>query len=120
MGSDNLSNHVKYNVIPMGYNAWPDREDIRGMILEKLPIFLHGLKHRLTNPSIHFYWEDKSRFLVRDCEDLKVEKRFEFRYWMSPQQPGSKYDCPVSAEITTTNSRVTLWLKKADQADMYE
>ena len=130
MGSEYLGNHIKYNVIPkepsMESNeiTWP--EDLRKEILRKLPIFLYGVdKQRLNNPSMHIYWEYKSRFVVRGCKDLKVEKRLDFQYWMSPQQPGFKYVRPVSAESTTeaNSPLINLWhteVNRADQVDMYE
>lgn len=125
MGSKYLSNHIKYNVIPSketGRNNWPSCEKVQKAILEKLPIFLHDFdKQRLRDPSAHYGWEEESRFLVRGCRDLKVEKKLDSDYCITPGRRNNNFECHVSAEITTeANSPVTLWLKKADQVDMYE
>jgi hypothetical protein len=70
---------------------------------------------------MHLHWEDKTRFLVRGCQDLKVEKRLDSSYFISTERRGDNFEFLVSAEITTeANSPVTLWLKDADQVDMYE
>lgn len=50
-----------------------------------------------------------------------VEKRLDPTYLISPERQAENVEFNVSAEITTDeNSPVTLWLKKADNVDMYE
>ena len=127
MGSQYLGNYIKYNVMPGAESndiTWP--EDVRKEILAKLPIFLYGVdKQRLNKPSMHLYLEYRSRFLVRGCKGLQVEKRLDFQHWMSPQQPRFKYVRLVSAEFTTeaNSPLINLWhteVDHADQVDMYE
>jgi len=129
MGSEDLNSHIQYNVMvtQSHKNKWSGCEDIRKTILRKLPIFLQGLDERLKDPSIHRQWKHKSRFLVRDCKDLKVEKRLDprCRIYQQPeikseQQLEIKSECPVSAEMTTNDTSATLWLKKVDPVNMHE
>lgn len=102
-------------------NDWPHCEEVRKDILEKLPIFLHEFdKQRLKNASMYLHWGDESRFRVRGCRDLKVEKRLDSSYYISPELQADNVEFNVSAEITDENSLVTLWLKKAEHVDMYE
>lgn len=120
-----MSNRIKYNVKPSGElnkSNWTACDDVRKAILEKLPIFLHEVdKQRLKNTSTHLYLDDESRFLVRGCKDLKVEKRLDSSYCISPERRGDNSVFDVSAETTTeANSLVTLWLKRAEHVDMYE
>jgi hypothetical protein len=109
-------------VKPRRESNWPPCDDVRNTILEKLPIFLHNFdKQRLKNPSMHLYFGYESRFLVRGCKYLKVEKRLDSNYCISPEHRRDNFESVVSAEITTEeNSPITLWLKRADQVDMYE
>ena len=75
------------------------------MILEKLPIFLHGLDERLKKHTMDLLQTDDSSFVVRGCEDLRVEMRLDY---LTSQD--EKHDVYVSAEITEDDSRFTLWL----------
>jgi hypothetical protein len=108
-------------VKPGGRNDWARCGDIREAIVEKLPIFLHEFdEQRLKNPSLHLSWEQQSpRFLVKCCRDLSVKKMLDPNYCVTHEP---RKDDHVSAEITTdaNSSVVTLWLKKAEQVDMYE
>jgi hypothetical protein len=124
-GSGYLSNHITYNVKPSGEannNDWPRCEEVRQAILEKLPIFLHQIdKRRLKNASMHHLLGDKSYFLVRDCRNLKVEKRLNSDRCISRERQANPFEFDVSAEITTEeNAHVILWLKKADRVDICE
>jgi hypothetical protein len=125
VGAQYLSNHIKYTVKPREphkKNDWDRCEEVREAIVEKLPIFLHEFdKQRLKNPSLHLYWEQQSRFLVRGCRDLSVEKRLDPNYCVTHERREDNFEFLVSAESTTdADSSVTLWLKKAEHIDMYE
>lgn len=123
VGSGYLSAHIKYNVKPDSEQPrWTRCEEVRKAILEKLPIFMHEFdEQRLKQGSVHRKWDDKSRFLVKGCKDLKVDKRLESNYCISTERQRESNEFYVSAEITTEESgRVVLWLKKTDHLDMYE
>lgn len=123
VGSGYLSAHIKYNVKPSNEQPrWTRCEEVRTAILEKLPIFMHEFdEQRLKQGSVHRKWDDKSRFIVKGCGDLKVDKRLDSNYRISPEHQRESYEFHVSAEITTEDSgRVVLWLKKADHLDMYD
>ncbi|KAG1902642.1 uncharacterized protein F5891DRAFT_1022595 [Suillus fuscotomentosus] len=123
VGSGYLSAHIKYNVKPDSeQHRWTRCEEVRKAILEKLPIFMHEFdEQRLKQGSVHRKWDDKSRFLVKGCKDLKVDKRLESNYCISTERQRESNEFYVSAEITTEESgRVVLWLKKTDHLDMYD
>lgn len=125
VGSGYLSNHIQYNVKPSkesNKNNSSRCGETRKKIVENLPIFLHELdKKRLKNPSTHLYWDKESRFLVRGCKDLKVEKRLESSFCKPLERGSENFECQVSAEITEEDSLVTLWLKDEQVAvDMYD
>lgn len=123
VGSGYLSAHIKYNVKPSNEQPrWARCEEVRTAILEKLPIFMHEFdEQRLKQGSAHRKWDEKARFIVKGCGDLKVDKRLDSHYRISPEHQRESYEFHVSAEITTEDSgRVVLWLKKTDSLDMYE
>jgi hypothetical protein len=124
-GAGHLSNHITCTVNPIApikKNDWTRCEEVRVAIVEKLPIFLHEFdKQRLKNPSLHLYWEQQSRFLVRGCKDLKVKKRLDPNCCDTLERREDSLAFGVFAEITTeADSPVTLWLKKAEHNIMYE
>jgi len=110
VGSKYLSDRIIYNVKPGRKITRPDCEEVRDRILAKLPIFLHGLDERLK-PTMHLLRKDESSFVVRGCEDLRVEKRLDYL----TSQP-EEHD--VSAEITQDGSLFTLWIN--GRVEMYE
>ncbi|KAJ8583084.1 hypothetical protein M405DRAFT_937426 [Rhizopogon salebrosus TDB-379] len=123
VGAGYLSNHTKYTVKPRELNKktdWARCSDVREAIVEKLPIFLHEFdKQRLKNHSLHLYWDQQSRFLVRGCRDLSVEKRLDPNYCVTHERREDNFEFLVSAESTTdADSSVTLWLKKAEHIDI--
>ncbi|KAG2107834.1 hypothetical protein BD769DRAFT_1500263 [Suillus cothurnatus] len=123
VGSGYLSAHIKYNVKPMNEQPkWTRCEEVRKAILEKLPIFMHEFdEQRLKQGSVHRKWDDKSRFLVKGCRDLKVDKKLESNYRISAERQRESNEFFVSAEITTEeNGCVVLWLKKTEHLDMYD
>lgn len=123
VGSGYLSAHIKYNVKPSNEQPrWARCEEVRTAILEKLPIFMHEFdEQRLKQGSAHRKWDEKARFIVKGCGDLKVDKRLDSHYRISPEHQRESYEFHVSAEITTEDSgRVVLWLKKTDNLDMYD
>jgi hypothetical protein len=123
VGSGYLSAHIKYNVKPSSEQPrWTRCEEVRTAILEKLPIFMHEFDaQRLKQGAAHRKWDEKSRFLVKGCKELKVDKRLESNYRISAEPQRESYEFYVSAEITTEESgRVVLWLKKTEQLDMYD
>jgi hypothetical protein len=78
-------------------------------------------EQRLKQGSVHRKWDDKSRFLVKGCRDLKVDKKLESNYRISAERQRESNEFFVSAEITTEeNGCVVLWLKKTEHLDMYE
>ncbi|KAG2144729.1 uncharacterized protein EDB93DRAFT_533364 [Suillus bovinus] len=107
VGSGYLSAHIKYNVKPTSeQHKWPPCEEVRKAILEKLPIFMHEFdEQRLKQGAVHRKWDDKSRFVVKGCKDLTVDKRLESNYCISDEED---------------NGRVVLWLKKTEHLDMYD
>lgn len=123
VGSGYLSAHIKYNVKPDSEQTkWTRCEEVRKAILEKLPIFLHEFdEQRLKQASAHRKWDDKSRFVVKGCRDLKVDKRLDSNYRIVAECQRESHEFIVSAEITTEeNGRVVLWLKKTESLDMYD
>jgi hypothetical protein len=123
VGSGYLSAHIKYTVKPISEQPrWTRCEEVRTAILEKLPIFMHEFdEQRLKQGAVHRKWDEKSRFIVKGCGDLKVDKRLDSDYRIAPERQRESYEFHVSAEITTEeNGRVVLWLKKAERLDMYE
>ncbi|KAG1871608.1 hypothetical protein F4604DRAFT_1768978 [Suillus subluteus] len=123
VGSGYLSAHIKYNVKPTSEQPkWTRCEEVRRAILEKLPIFMHEFdEQRLKQGSVHRKWDDKTRFLVKGCKDLKVDKRLDSNYRISAERQRESNEFYVSAEITTEeNGRVVLWLKKTEHLDMYD
>jgi hypothetical protein len=125
VGAEHLSNHIEYTVKlkePNKKNDWTRCKEVRDAIMENLPIFLHGYdKQRLKNPSLHLDWQQQSRFFVRGCRDLNVEKRLDPHYCVTHERPEDIFEFRVSAEITIdADSSVTLWLKKVEHVDMYK
>jgi hypothetical protein len=126
MGAGYLSHHINYTVKPREPNKkidWARCEEVREAIVEKLPVFLHKSdKQRLENSSLDLHWEQQSRFLVRGCKDLNIEKRLDPIYCVTHERREDNFKFCVSAEITTNAdaSVVTLWLKKAAHVDMDE
>ncbi|KAG0706642.1 hypothetical protein DFH29DRAFT_900607 [Suillus ampliporus] len=123
VGSAYLSSHINYNVKPENEQPkWPRCDEVRKAILEKLPIFMHEFDaQRLKQGPIHLKWEDKSRFVVKGCKDLKVDKRLDSKYRIAAERHIESNEFQVTAEITAEeHGRVVLWLKRAEHIDMYD
>ncbi|KAG2125858.1 hypothetical protein BD769DRAFT_1640377 [Suillus cothurnatus] len=106
----------------MSCSKWTCCEEVRKVILEKLPIFMHEFdEQRLKQGLVHRKWDDKSRMLVKGHRDLRVNKKLESNYHISAEHQRESNEFFVSAEITTEeNGCVVLWLKKTEHLDMYD
>ncbi|KAG1718293.1 hypothetical protein EDB19DRAFT_952071 [Suillus lakei] len=123
LGSGYLSAHITCDTKPISEQPnWARCEEVRKAILEKLPIFMHEFdEQRLKQGAVHRKWDDKSRFLVKGCKDLKVDKRLNSNFCISVERQRESHELYVSAETTTEeNGRVILWLKQTEHLDMYD
>lgn len=89
-------------------------QDIRALILERLPLFLH--EHTHAKPRVQYSWlNNEKNFIVRTFGKLVVTKSLGF----GTTRLSRSYD---TSAITKRNSfgAVELWLAGNSQVDMYE
>ncbi|KAG8920890.1 hypothetical protein FRC02_000579, partial [Tulasnella sp. 418] len=84
----------------------------RSLVLERSRLFLH---EQSTRAKVKIEWLSQTdNFVVQCCENLRLHRLMSFQ-----GKSASKIQM-VSARTITANGRITLWLSKNGELDMYE
>ena len=89
-------------------------QEVRSLILERLPLFLH--EHTYVVPRVSFLWlNDEENFIVRTFRKLEVTRSIDFA--------GVKLSKSIEASAISKQEgrgEIQLWLACDMQVDMYE
>lgn len=89
--------------------------EIRALILERLPLFLHEHTHARTK--VPFSWiNNEKNFVVRTFGKLSVTKHLSF----GSLKLAKSQDASAAGKRQGANGPIELWLAGNAQVDMYE
>lgn len=89
--------------------------EIRTLILERLPLFLH--EHTHARPRIQYNWlNNEKNFVVRTYGKLTVTKNLNF----GATRLFRSQDASAAAKRNAYGGSIELWLAGNAQVDMYE
>lgn len=115
LGSKRLSSLVREEYrVSNEIKSSKQASQLRSLILERLPLFLHEHTHAQTRVS--FSWlNDEKNFVVKSFSKLTVVKSLSL-----PQPPPPRSQDASAAARRLGRGPIELWLSNSDAPDMYE